>query len=225
MEYLVHWKGYTDADRTWVPTKELTHAKELVQEFLSRQKPKEGIQTLQAQWEPKEGILLRTKSMTTHKQEIPKSSPSKATPKPTYSHVVQVTSQTRDPGKVSADLSRVQTCNQAHDPTRDTSRDKSVPLGSHDLRARDHGKQSHDLPRNWSSMQSHDQARSHGQTRFCCTPSPLIGTWKTVGTINGISNNQPSHKISLHSTMTQMRSTKTHPCTISGPALKYGPPI
>jgi len=42
-EYLVHWKGYTDADCTWVPAKELTHTKELVQEFLSRQKPKEGI--------------------------------------------------------------------------------------------------------------------------------------------------------------------------------------
>ena len=42
-EYLVHWKGYTNTDHTWVPAKELTHAKELVQEFLSRQKPKEGI--------------------------------------------------------------------------------------------------------------------------------------------------------------------------------------
>ena len=42
-EYLVHWKGYTDADHTWVPARELTHVKELVQEFLSRQKPKEGI--------------------------------------------------------------------------------------------------------------------------------------------------------------------------------------
>jgi len=29
-EYLVHWKGYTDTDRTWVPAKELTHMKELV---------------------------------------------------------------------------------------------------------------------------------------------------------------------------------------------------
>jgi len=56
-EYLVHWKGYTDADRTWVPAKELTHAKELVQEFLLRQKPKEGIQALQVQQKPKEGIL------------------------------------------------------------------------------------------------------------------------------------------------------------------------
>ena len=42
-EYLVHWKGYTDTDHTWVPAKELTHTKELVQEFLSRQKPKKGI--------------------------------------------------------------------------------------------------------------------------------------------------------------------------------------
>ena len=59
-EYLVYWKEYTNADRTWVPTKELSHAKELVQEFLSRQKPKEGIQALQAQWKPKEGILSWT---------------------------------------------------------------------------------------------------------------------------------------------------------------------
>jgi len=42
-EYLVHWKGYTNVDHTWVPAKELTYAKELVQEFLLRQKPKEGI--------------------------------------------------------------------------------------------------------------------------------------------------------------------------------------
>jgi len=106
-EYLVHWKGYTDMDRTWVPAKELTHAKELVQEFLSRQKPKEGIQTLQVQWEPKEGILSRMKSVTTCKQEIPKPSPPKAPPKPMYSHMVRVTPQARDPGKVSADLSCV----------------------------------------------------------------------------------------------------------------------
>jgi len=24
-QYLVHWKGYTVADRTWIPAKELTH--------------------------------------------------------------------------------------------------------------------------------------------------------------------------------------------------------
>ena len=91
MEYLVHWKGYTDTDQTWVPAKELSYAKELVQEFLSRQKPKEGIRTLQAQWEPKEGILSQTQSVTTCKQETPKQSSSKATPKPSYSHMARTT--------------------------------------------------------------------------------------------------------------------------------------
>jgi len=94
--------------------------------------------------------------MTTRKQEIPKSSPPNATPKPMYSHMVWVTPQARDPGKVSADLSRVQACDQARDQTRDTSCDKSTPLGSHDLGTRGRGNQSHDLPRDWSSMQSHD---------------------------------------------------------------------
>jgi len=90
-EYLVHWKGYTDADCTWVPTKELTHAKELVQEFLSRQKPKEGIRVLQAQQKSKEGILLRTESVTSCIQRIPSPSSPKATPKLKYSHVVEST--------------------------------------------------------------------------------------------------------------------------------------
>jgi len=167
--------------------------------------------------------------MTTRKQEIPKSSPPKAAPKPTYSHVVRVTPQARDPGKVSADLSYVQARDQARDPAydqaRDTSRDKSTPSGSHDLGTHDHGNQSHDLPRDWSSIQSRDHIQSCGQTHFCYVPSLLISTWKTVGMINGVSNSQPSHKTSLRSTMTQMRSTKTHPCTISGLALKYGLPV
>jgi len=138
-EYLVHWKGYIDADRTWVPAKELSHAKELVQEFLSRQKPKEGIWTLQAQWEPKEGILLWTQSVTTRKQETPKQSPSKAAPKPSYSHVVRTTLRPRDPGKVSPDVSHV------------TSRDTSTLGVSCDPRTRDPGNKPHDLPRDWSS--------------------------------------------------------------------------
>jgi len=221
MEYLVHWKGYSDADWTWVPAKELSYAQELVQEFLSRQKPKEGIQTLQAQWEPKEGILLWTESVTTCKQGTPKLSPSKTTPKPSYSHVVWVMPRAHDPGKVLPDLSRVQT----HDWSCVTSHDKPVPLGSHDIGTCDPGNQSHDLPRDWSCMRSHANTWSHDQTCFCYAPSPLIGMWKTVGTINGVSSNQPSHKTPLHNTMTQRRSTRTYPCTILGPALKYGPPI
>jgi len=90
-EYLVHWKGYTDADRTWVPAKELTYAKELVQEFLSRQKPKEGIRMLQAQQIPKEGILSRIESATSCTQRIPSPSLPKTAPKPKYSHVVKST--------------------------------------------------------------------------------------------------------------------------------------
>jgi len=46
-QYLVHWKGYTEANRTWIPAKELMHAKELVAQFeatqKAAQKSKEGI--------------------------------------------------------------------------------------------------------------------------------------------------------------------------------------
>jgi len=107
-EYLVHWKGYTDTDCTWVPAKELTHAKELVQEFLSRQKPKEGIWVLQVQQKPKEGILSRTESVTSCIQRIPSPSPSKPAPKLKYSYVVESTLRPCDPGKPSHDLSHVQ---------------------------------------------------------------------------------------------------------------------
>jgi len=139
-EYLVHWKGYTNADCTWVPAKELTHAKELVQEFLSRQKPKEGIRVLQAQQKPKEGILSRMESATSCIQGIPSPSPSKATPKLKYSYMVESTLQPCDPGKLSPDQSHVQ------------SHDISTTLRSRDIQTRDPGKVSYDLPRDWSSM-------------------------------------------------------------------------
>ena len=60
-QYFVHWKGYTDANNSWIPAGELTHAKELVAEFHACQYPKEGIhiQALQAQGDPKERILLQ----------------------------------------------------------------------------------------------------------------------------------------------------------------------
>ena len=58
-QYFVHWKGYTNADDSWIPAGELTHAKELVADFHTCTCPKEGIhiQALQAQGDPKEGIL------------------------------------------------------------------------------------------------------------------------------------------------------------------------
>jgi len=60
-QYFIHWKGYTDADNSWIPAGELTHAKELVTEFHAHNHPKKGIriQALQAQGGPKEGILSR----------------------------------------------------------------------------------------------------------------------------------------------------------------------
>ena len=90
-QYLVHWKGYTDADRTWIPAKELTHAKELVEQFEATQKAaqqaKEGIQALQEQGKPKEGILLWTKSMPSRNPVQTPTSPMRTTPKPSYSQM------------------------------------------------------------------------------------------------------------------------------------------
>ena len=151
-------------------------------------------------------LLSRTQSVTTRKQGTPKQSPPKAAPKPSYSHVVRTTLRPRDPGKVSPDMSRVTPC------------DTLPPLGSHDQRARDPGNKPPDLPRDWSATQSHVAIQSPDQTCFKHAPSPLIGTWKTVGTINGLLSNQQSHK-------TLVRSTKAHPPTVFVPALKYGPPI
>ena len=144
--------------------------------------------------------------MTTHKQGTPKQSPPKATPKPDYSHVVRTTIRPRNPGKVSPDISRV------------VSRDPLTFWVSRDLRARDPGNKPPDLPRDWSAMRSHVATQSPDQTRFKRAPSPLIGMWKTVGTINGLSSNQPSHK-------TLVRSTKAHLPTVFVPALKYGLPV
>jgi len=90
-QYLVHWKGYMEADRTWIPAKELTHAKELVNQFeamqKTAQKSKEGIQALQEQGKPKEGILSWTKSMPSRNPVQTPTSPTGTTPKPSYSQM------------------------------------------------------------------------------------------------------------------------------------------
>jgi len=161
---------------------------------------------LQAQQKPKEGILSRTESTTSHIQRIPSPSPSKATPKLKYSHMVESTLRPHDPGKLSPDLSHVR------------SRDISTILGSCDIQIHDPGKVSHDLPRDWSSTRSQVSTRSPDRTRFRCTPSLLISTWKTVGTINKSTNQRTSHK-------TGERSKVAHPSPVFVPALKYGLPI
>ena len=126
--------------------------------------------------------LSRTQSVTIRKQGTLKPSLPQAAPKPSYSHVVQTNLQPRDPGKVSPDVSHVK------------SHDTSTPWVSRDLVARDPGNKPHDLPRDWSSTRSHVATRPHDQTCFKRAPNPLIGTWKTVGTINCLLDNQQSHK-------------------------------
>jgi len=128
------------------------------------------------QQKPKEGILSRMESTTSRIQRIPSPSPPKAAPKLKYSHVVESTLRPRDPGKLSSDLSRVQSHNIL------------TTLGSCDIQARDPGKVSHDLPRDWSSTQLQVTTRSPDRMRFRHAPSLLIGTWKTVGTINKSTN-------------------------------------
>jgi len=149
-------------------------------------------------------VLLRTESAISRIQRIPSPSPSKAAPKLKYSHVVGSTLQPCDPGKLSPDLSHVQSC------------DISTTLGSRDIQARDPGKVSHDLPRDWSSSQSQVTTRSPDRARFRRAPSPLIGMWKTMGTINKSTNQRTSHK-------TWERSKVAHLLPVFVPALKYGP--
>jgi len=150
--------------------------------------------------------VSRTESVTSCIQRIPSPSPPKAAPKLKYSHVVGSTLRPCDPGKLSPDLSCVR------------SRDISTTWGSRDIQARDPGKVSHDLPRDWSSTRSQVTTRSPDRARFRRAPSPLIGIWKTVGTINKSTNQQTSHK-------TLERSRIAHPLPVFVPALKYGSPI
>jgi len=151
-------------------------------------------------------LLLRMESATLRIQRIPSPSPSKAAPKLKYSHVVESTLQPHDPGKLSPDQSRV----QSHDTSR--------TLRSHDIQTHDPGKVSYDLPRDWSSTRSQVATRSPDRMCFRCMPSPLIGTWKTVGMINESTNQRTSHK-------TLECSKVAHPLPVFVPALKYGPPV
>jgi len=150
--------------------------------------------------------MSRMESATSRIQRIPSPSPPKAAPKLKYSHVVESTLRPHDPGKLSPDLSCVR------------SRDISATLGSHDIQARDPGKVSHDLPRDWSPMQSQVTTRSADRTRFRRAPSLLIGMWKTVGTINGSTSQQASHKTWKHSKV-------AHLLPVFVPALKYRLPV
>ena len=69
-EYLVKWKDYPEAENSWIPQKELSHAQELLANY---KKSKTRIRTLQEQRGLKEGILLWAQPMTTHLQRCPPS--------------------------------------------------------------------------------------------------------------------------------------------------------
>jgi hypothetical protein len=66
-QYLVKWKGYPDSENSWIPLKELTHAKELLQEFRNRQTQ---VQSVAGATSPKEGILSRAKLVTPHQGRV-----------------------------------------------------------------------------------------------------------------------------------------------------------
>jgi hypothetical protein len=75
MQYLIKWKGYPASEHSWLPEKELSHAKELLSKF----KQRTNILVLQAQQKPKEGILSWTQSTTlsfqSSKSRIPQVNP------------------------------------------------------------------------------------------------------------------------------------------------------
>jgi hypothetical protein len=61
IQYLIKWKGYPDSENSWLPARELMHAKDALRKFKSKHTPKEGIRVLQVQGGLKEGILSRGK--------------------------------------------------------------------------------------------------------------------------------------------------------------------
>jgi hypothetical protein len=80
-QYLIKWKGYPTLENSWLPEKELTNTKELLDQFKQKHTPKQRISTLvlQAQQRPKEGILSwtqsATSSITSSKSKVPQVNP------------------------------------------------------------------------------------------------------------------------------------------------------
>src|SRR6267378_987053 len=75
-QYLVKCKGYPDSENSWLPEKELMHAKELLTKF-----HKTRINNIAGAMGPKEGILSRAKRATTqHPENICTINPSPQNP-------------------------------------------------------------------------------------------------------------------------------------------------
>jgi len=123
-QYLIKWKGYLALENSWLLEKELTNAKELLDQFKQKHTPKQRISTLvlQVQQRPKEGILSWTQSATS----------SITNPKSKVPQVNPVTRPAHDPekqgarAKPSGDLdSYDQIRNKSPDPSHIATRDKS----------------------------------------------------------------------------------------------------
>src|SRR5207302_8081641 len=122
-QYLVKWKGYPNSENSWLPAKELMHAKDALREFKSKHTPKEGIRVLQVQGGLKEGILSRATPAPSQIRTSPKKPPLNLS----YSQVIKMgpNPRARDPGKYqviqSPDLSRDHTTSRVSrdQPARD----------------------------------------------------------------------------------------------------------
>jgi len=124
MQYLIKWKGYPASENSWLPEKELTNAKELLDQFKQKHTPKQRISTLalQVQQRPKEGMLSWTQSVTSNitssKSKVPQVNP-----------VIRPACDSKKQGaraKPSGDLvSCDQTRNKSPDPSRALTHDKS----------------------------------------------------------------------------------------------------
>ena len=123
-QYLIKWKGYPASENSWLPEKELTNAKELLNQFKQKHNSRQGISTLvlQAQQRHKEGILSwmqsATSSITSSKLKVPQVNP---VIRPTHDPKKQGTH-----AKPSGDLvSRDQTRNRSPDSLCAVTCDKS----------------------------------------------------------------------------------------------------
>ena len=168
-QYLIKWKGYPDSDNTWLPAKELTHAKDLLEQFT---KTPSTVSALQEQRGPKEGILSRAKLATS--QTSPQAAISRAVPalKPSYSQVARMNQGARDRG----------TSHVIPQPQAPRDRGRIHVTSTRDpgnLHVSQHQELARDLARD--HIGSRDTTRSHDQTRYGRATRPLIGTWKTVG--------------------------------------------
>jgi hypothetical protein len=208
-QYLVKWKGYPDSKNSWLPAKELTHAKDALHKFKSKHVSKEGIQVLQVQGGLKEGILSWAMPVPSQIQTLTPTSPKKPPLNLSYSQIIKTNPNPRahDPGKYQVTRSPDPSCDPStfQELCDQVTRDRRKPLG--------------DLPRDWSPIQSADRENIRSMTR------PLMNTWKTVGTINKNGAVDQGMRLTAAQSAAVVLSHFDHPCTSNLPALKGSSPV